>query len=72
MLYPSIDKILTIVPSKFLLVNIVSKRIKEMDKEGNYLLDNYKSTKMLGKALEEIYNGKIYVRDEKCKMLFLR
>ena len=65
MLYPSIDELLAIVPSKFLLVNLVSKRIEEMDKEGNYLLDKYKSTKMLGKALEEVYHGKIHIKEVK-------
>ena len=31
MIYPSIDKLLTQVGSKYLLVNIVSKRVKEME-----------------------------------------
>ena len=30
MLYPSIDKLLTQVGSKYLLVNVVAKRAKEM------------------------------------------
>ena len=31
MIYPSIDKLLSQVGSKFLLVNIVSKRVHEME-----------------------------------------
>ena len=32
MIYPSIDKLLNQVGSKYLLVNVVSKRVKEMKK----------------------------------------
>ena len=32
MIYPSIDKLLNQVGSKYLLVNLVSKRVKEMEK----------------------------------------
>ena len=35
MIYPSIDKLLVKVGSKYLLVNIVSKRVKEMEKGGD-------------------------------------
>ena len=36
MIYPSIDKLLVKVGSKYLLVNIVSKRVKEMEKTEFY------------------------------------
>ena len=36
MIYPSIDKLLNQVGSKYLLVNIVSKRAREMCEKKNY------------------------------------
>jgi DNA-directed RNA polymerase subunit omega len=56
MIYPSIDKILTKVGSKYLLVNVVSKRAKEMNREEYYQMkeSEYNSKKEIGKALEEI------------------
>ena len=36
MIYPSIDKLLNQVGSKYLLVNIVSKRVREMKATGHY------------------------------------
>ena len=62
MLKPSIDKLLEKVPSKFQLVNIVKKRVKEMKEENNYMLDKYESEKDVGKALEEIYQGKVKLK----------
>lgn len=56
MIYPSIDKILTKVGSKYLLVNVVSKRAKEMLSDEYYQMkeNEYISKKEIGKALEEI------------------
>ena len=64
MLYPSIDKLLTQVGSKYLLVNIVGKRVKQMEKTGHYQLDDkdYKSTKNIGKTLEEVAKGLIHIK----------
>ena len=36
MIYPSIDKLLNKIGSKYLLVNLVSKRVKEMETKENY------------------------------------
>lgn len=36
MIYPSIDKLLVEVGSKYLLVNLISKRVKEMKRRYNY------------------------------------
>ncbi|MDO4963499.1 MAG: DNA-directed RNA polymerase subunit omega [bacterium] len=63
MIYPSIDKLLNVVGSKFLLVNIVSKRVKEMEEKDYYQLNEYKSTKNIGKALEEVSKGLIHITD---------
>lgn len=55
MIYPSIDKLLNIVGSKYLLVNLVSKRVAEMETQKNYQLkeNEYISSKNIGKSLEE-------------------
>ena len=60
MIYPSIDKLLNNVGSKFLLVNIVSKRSKEMEETDYYQLNEYKSSKRIGMALEEVYDNLIH------------
>ena len=63
MIYPSIDKILNIVDSKYALVYIVSSRSKQMTKT-NYFqtpLSEYKFKKTIGRALEEVYDNLIHV-----------
>jgi len=64
MIYPSIDKLLNKVGSKFLLVNIVSKRAREMEKTGHYQMqpNEYTSKKDIGKALEEVSNNLINLK----------
>ena len=66
MIYPSIDKLLNQVGSKYLLVNVVSKRVKEMKKKKYFQMNekDYKSTKEIGKALEEISKGLIHINQE--------
>lgn len=56
MIYPSIDKLLNKIGSKYLLVNLVAKRAKEMQETKNYQMkvEEYNSTKDIGRALEEI------------------
>ena len=64
MIYPSIDKLLSKVGSKFLLVNLVAKRVKEMEKENNYQMkeSKYVSKKNIGRALEEVSNDLIHIK----------
>ena len=66
MIYPSIDKILNIINSKYELVHIISKRSKEMAKTGHYQMPEYKyvSKKNLGRALEEIEANLITVEKD--------
>ena len=66
MIYPSIDKILSTVGSKFLLVNLVSKRVKEMEEENNYQMKNnaYVSKKNIGKALEEVSKNLVHIKED--------
>lgn len=63
MIYPSIDKLLNQVGSKYLLVNVVSKRAKELQDKQNFQMkeSDYKSTKEIGRALEEISNELIHL-----------
>lgn len=65
MIYPSIDKLLTQVGSKYLLVNLVSKRAKEMQEKDYYQMkeNEYVSSKEIGKALEEIAKGLIQIKE---------
>ena len=65
MIYPSIDKLLNIVSSKYELVHIAARRSKEMTREENYqlALNEYKSTKNIGRALEEILEGKLKITE---------
>ncbi len=63
MLYPSIDKLLNIVDSKYMLVHVASKRSKQMLETGHYQMkiNEYTSKKDIGRALEELENGLIKV-----------
>lgn len=64
MIYPSIDKLLNEVGSKYLLVNLVSKRVKEMVETGHYQMKDkeYVSKKEIGKALEEVSKQLIHLK----------
>lgn len=61
MLYPSIDKILNTVDSKYRLVHIIAQRAKQMEETKHFQLPEkeYKNKKELGRALEEIEKGLI-------------
>ena len=63
MLYPSIDKLLNIVDSKYMLVHVASKRSKQMLETSHYQMriNDYVSKKDIGRALEELENGLIRV-----------
>ena len=63
MIYPSIDKLLNVVSSKYELVHIAAKRSRQITKT-NFLqmpVKKYKSSKNIGKALEEVAEGLIKV-----------
>lgn len=57
MLYPSIDKLIKKVPSKYGLIILASKRAHDMRKNNDYILEEYQSEKPVGKALEEVIEG---------------
>jgi DNA-directed RNA polymerase subunit omega len=64
MIYPSIDKLLTKVGSKYLLVNVVSKRSHDMEETAHYQMKekDYVSKKNIGRALEEISKDLVHIK----------
>ena len=66
MIYPSIDKLLNIVDSKYKLVHIVADRAKVMHEHHHYQMneDEYVSKKDIGRALEEVDKGLITIKNK--------
>jgi len=64
MIYPSIDKLLNVVNSKYQLVHISARRSKQMENTGHYQLpaNKYTSKKNIGKSLEEIAEGLVTIK----------
>ena len=64
-LYPSIDKLLNIVDSKYKLVHVTSIRSKQMAETNHYQMkeNEYQSKKGLGRALEEVEKGLITIKE---------
>ncbi len=63
MIYPSIDKLLTIVDSKYELVHISARRATQMEETEFFQMkeNEYVSSKGIGRALEELCQGLIKV-----------
>ena len=63
MLYPSIDKLLKVVDSKYKLVHVASIRSKQMLENHHFQMaeNEYKNKRTIGRALEELDNGLIKV-----------
>ena len=61
----SIDKMLNIIPSKYQLVYVASKRAEAMEKTKFYQMDEseYKSKKNLDRAMEEIQKNLIHIKE---------
>ena len=66
MIYPSIDKLLTKIGSKYLLVNIVASRAKDMQENDYYQMkeSEYTSRKPIGRSLEEIAKDLIHLPEQ--------
>ena len=64
MIYPSIDKLLNLINSKYELVHIAAERSREIKHNGNLQMpkDSYKSKKNIGRALEEVAKGMVTVK----------
>lgn len=65
MIYPSIDKLLTVVDSKYKLVHLVSRRSKQIINTNHLQLkqNDYVSKKEIGRSLEEIEKGLISTKE---------
>ncbi len=65
MIQPSIDKLLSQVGSKYLLVNLISKRVQEMQENNHYQMqeNEYFSKKEIGRALEEVAKNLIHIKE---------
>ncbi len=65
LIYPSIDKLLTIVDSKYKLVHVASERSKQMMINDHYQMkkDQYVSKKEIGRSLEELEKGLIKISE---------
>lgn len=64
MIYPSIDKLLNIVDSKYELVHIAARRSKQITRDGFLQMpeSEYKSKKNIGRALEEVSEGFLEIK----------
>ncbi|WP_090238628.1 DNA-directed RNA polymerase subunit omega [Lentibacillus halodurans] len=64
MLEPSIDDLQTKIKSKYTLVTIASKRARQIRETNKVLVENPKSNKYVGQALEEIMADKLFVKED--------
>jgi len=64
MIYPSIDKLVNVVESKYQLVHIAARRAHQIEKEAFYQMkeNEYLSAKPIGRALEELSQGLIKIK----------
>ncbi|MFA7515120.1 MAG: DNA-directed RNA polymerase subunit omega [Bacilli bacterium] len=64
MIYPSIDKLLNIVSSKYKLVHIVARRANQMYETKQYQKkeESYQAKKNIGRALEELVEGLVRLK----------
>ncbi|MFD1484351.1 DNA-directed RNA polymerase subunit omega [Lacticaseibacillus baoqingensis] len=60
-IYPSIDKLLDKVPSRYSLAVLAAKRAHELEGNGIKTLSSYKSYKTVGQALEEVAAGDVII-----------
>ena len=69
MLYPSIDKLLNIVDSKYKLVHVAAIGSKQMLEKNHYQLNEneYVNKRTIGRALEELEKGLIEVKFKELK-----
>lgn len=65
MLEPSIDKLQEKIKSKYSLVTLSAKRARQLRDEDNLKIENPKSNKFVGMALEEIIADKLKLEEDK-------
>ncbi|QOS99581.1 DNA-directed RNA polymerase subunit omega [Brevibacterium sp. JNUCC-42] len=59
MLYPSIDKLVDKVGSKYTLVTLASKRARQLREENDMQVEKPYSKKFVGQSLEEIISDRL-------------
>ena len=66
MIYPSIDKLLNLIDSKYKLIHIAASRSKQISKGGFLQMNesNYKCKRNIGRALEEVQAGLITIKNK--------
>ena len=66
LIYPSIDKLLNHVGSKYLLVNLVAKRAQEIREDESYQMkiSDYICKKEIGRSLEEVSKEMIHLKND--------
>ena len=64
MLEPSIDALQEKINSKYTLVTISARRARQLQDEEKPLIENPKSLKFVGVALEEINNDKLFIKED--------
>ncbi|MFA1818624.1 DNA-directed RNA polymerase subunit omega [Virgibacillus oceani] len=64
MLEPSIDSLQEKINSKYTLVILSARRAREMSETQNVMIENPKSHKYVGIALEEVKAGKLFLAEK--------
>lgn len=66
MIYPSIDKLLLMVDSKYRLVHVVADRCHEMQETGVFQKkeEDYVHKDLIGRALEEVAEGLVIIKKD--------
>ncbi|MCI1894589.1 MAG: DNA-directed RNA polymerase subunit omega [Lactobacillus sp.] len=67
-IYPSIDKLLAKIPSRYSLAVLAAKRAHELESGSIKMLPEYRSLKKVGQALEEVAAGDVII-DPDSKLL---
>ncbi len=63
MLEPSIDSLQERINSKYTLVTLSARRAREISETKKVLVENPKSKKYVGMALEEVQEGKLFLAE---------
>lgn len=63
MLEPSIDVLQEKISSKYTLVTVSARRARDLQSESKPLIEDHKSLKPVGVALEEIQHEKLFVKE---------
>lgn len=72
MRYPSVDKLLEKVDSKYKLAYVAARRAKIIEEEGGYTAENVdvKCSKPVGQALEEILADEVTIDFQPAETIF--